>query len=91
MLIDPTISSKDSITSYNPIFGSRESNFLDCRFTVTMYLGPADQLSGTQQHESWGMNQYHEWLHEDAAFLSLTTGNWHAFTFVAADLLVHLW
>ncbi len=36
MLIEPT--------------GSKESSFLDCIFPVIMYLGLADQLSGTKQH-----------------------------------------
>ncbi len=57
--------------------GSKESFFLDCRFPVIMYLGLADQLSGTQQHESPGMNQYHEWPNEYSPFLSYMTWNWH--------------
>ncbi len=33
---------------------SKESSFLDCRFPVIMYLGLADQLSGTkQQNPQW--------------------------------------
>ncbi len=56
-----------------------------------MYLWLAGQLSGTQQNESPGMNQYHEWPYEysplsESCDLKLTCSL--AFTFVMADFLV---